>query len=231
MSAGGDYSKLNKLLLIAGLVYLLWPQLKQSFASLGVQVPDLSRLLPVPSNVTAAGFVGAGPSSTAAPGGSPSPSALGVIGGTVSSIATVAAGTTASLATIGIISGVGAVGVILAWGIIKQGWFRGGQEGVVVNPARDQYLALFAPLDPLRDSRNPPGFFGLAWLLEQLAAGQGGPQGVFGQLTGAHTKAQLESAVNAIQGLIAGNRTKVEQLWEYARRDASAPQRSVTAAA
>lgn len=232
-AAGGDYSRLNKLLLIAGLLYFLWPQIKQSFGALGVQVPDLSRLLPAPaSSVTGLQFAGGGVPAPAPPGGGPGGGGgLGAIAGGVTRAVGAASAAGAGALAIGIASGVGAVAAILAWGILEKGWFRGGEEGTVVNPARDQYLAQFAPLDYMRDSRNPPGFFGLAWLLEQLAPGQGSPGGAFEQLTGAHKKDQLVAAVNTITGIISVHRDKAVQLWEYARRDSAAPQRAVTAAA
>lgn len=235
--AGGDYAKINKLLLLAGVLVLLWPQIRQAFASMGVQLPDLSRLLPTaggrPLTDAELASIQLAPAggATAAPGGGPrGGSAIGAIGGTVTSAVSAAAGAGASAMAIGLATGVGAVAAVVAWGVIKQGWFRGGQEGVVVNPARDQFLAQFAVLDPSRDRSNPPGFYGLAWLLEALSPGNG-TGGAFAQLTGAHTKAQLESAVGTIQSIIAANRDKAAQLWEYARRDSAAPQRSVTPAA
>jgi hypothetical protein len=220
----GEHAKLNKLLLIAGLVYLVWPQLRQAFASLGVQLPDMSRLLPVPQNVTEAGLLPAGP--PAAGPGTGGGSVVGAIGGTATSVIGAASAAGASLATIGLATGIGAAAVIIAWGVMKQGWFRGGQEGIVVNPARDHFLAHFAPLDYMRDSSNPPGFYGLSWVLTELGEG---PR--FAAVAQAHTKAQLEAAVAAVQGVIAANKAKFAQLWEYARRDPSAPQRAVTAAA
>ena len=44
-------------------------------------------------------------------------------------------GSTALLAT-----GIAAAGALLFWGISQKGWFRGGEEGIRVNPARDQFL-------------------------------------------------------------------------------------------
>lgn len=42
-------------------------------------------------------------------------------------------------------AGIGAVVTLFAWGIGEKGWFRGGEEGVKVNPARDQLLAAWGP--------------------------------------------------------------------------------------
>jgi hypothetical protein len=41
------------------------------------------------------------------------------------------------------ITGVAAGAAILAWGIIEKGWFRGGEEALKVNPARDTYLQAY----------------------------------------------------------------------------------------
>lgn len=231
---GGDYSRINKLLFLVAIAYYFWPQIKQQLGALGVQVPDLSRLLPAPaSSVTGLSLPGAGGSSSApvvqAPGAGGG-SVVGSIGGAVGSAAGIAATAGAGALTIGLVSGIGAIAGVLAWGILKEGWFRGGEEGVVVNPARDRYLGQFAPLDYMRDNRNPPGFYGLAWLLEQLAPGNG-TGGAFAQLTAAHKKTQLEAAINNITAIIGAHREQAIQLWDYARRDSSAPQRSVTAAA
>jgi hypothetical protein len=47
----------------------------------------------------------------------------------------VATGVTGSLA----LTGYGAAAALLVWGITRKGWFRGGEEGVYVNPARDDF--------------------------------------------------------------------------------------------
>lgn len=228
-SGGGDYAKLNKLLIIAALVYYLWPQLRQAFGSLGLQLPALPAGA---RGVQPLGLYGnPDPGAVVAPpGGGTTSSGVGAVGGVATTAIGALAGAGLGAGALLAATGIGAAAAIIAWGVIKQGWFRGGQEGVVVNPARDQFLAQFAPLDVLRDGRNPPGFYGLAWMLEQLAAGQG-TGGAFAALTGAHTKAQLEAAVSTVQGLVASNSARFAQLWEYARRDPSAPQRAVSAAA
>jgi len=231
----GDYRQVNKLLLVGGLLYLLWPQIRQAFGGLGVQLPDVSRLLPaslthpaiLPGVTGAEQLAGA----TAPPGGGGQPSGIGAIGGVATTAIGAAATAGASAAAIAATAGVAAVGLIIAWGVTKQGWFRGGQEGVVVNPARDSFLAQFAPMDYTRDGRNPPGFYGMAWLLEAIEPGAGQGDGLYGELQHAHTKAAFDAAVTKIQALLAANREKAAQLWEYARRDPAAPQRSVTPAA
>lgn len=71
--------------------------------------------------------------------------------------------------TIGATAGIGA-GVLLAWAIWKKGLFRGGAEHGF-NPKRDQFLGQFAQFDSHRDSKNPPGFYGLSELLASTTGG------------------------------------------------------------
>jgi hypothetical protein len=62
------------------------------------------------------------------------------------------AGSTALLAT-----GIGAAGALLVWGITQKGWFRGGEEGVKVNPARDAFMDEFVKVyygDPYSFTRE-----------------------------------------------------------------------------
>lgn len=65
--------------------------------------------------------------------GSAASTALGVTTGLASTGAIAAS--TALLAT-----GIAAAAGLLVWGIVQKGWFRGGEEGVQVNPARDQFI-------------------------------------------------------------------------------------------
>lgn len=94
-----------------------------------------------------------------------------------------------------------AAGIVLAWGIKQKGWFRGGEEGVKVNPARDKFLAQFAQYQPpgVGDSRNPPGFYGLAALLSQTHNDR-----LFSALTAAHTMKEFQAAEQAIAQSLAG---------------------------
>jgi len=57
--------------------------------------------------------------------------------GTAAGIAT-AAGLATS--TVLLATGIGAAAALLVWGITQKGWFRGGEEGIRVNPARDEFL-------------------------------------------------------------------------------------------
>lgn len=45
---------------------------------------------------------------------------------------------TGALGTLAL-TGYGAIAALLIWGITRKGWFRGGEEGVAVNPARDNF--------------------------------------------------------------------------------------------
>lgn len=133
-----------------------------------------------------------------APGNMPSPSsasnsplpgaAVSVGGAGIAAAAGL--GTVASIATAGIAAGVG----LIAWGIMDKGWFRGGEEGVQVNPARDRFLAQFGPYDYMRDNSNPPGFYGLSNILTIL----GVHDRLFPELTNAHTMAAFTQATTDI---------------------------------
>lgn len=77
-------------------------------------------------------------------------SGTGAIAATTSA-AGIALGTTSGLASAGAIAGstallttgIAAAAGLLVWGIVQKGWFRGGEEGVVVNPARDQFIQVW----------------------------------------------------------------------------------------
>lgn len=73
------------------------------------------------STVAAGGAAAAGTAGTAGGGGA-------LIGGT--------AGTVTAIA-------IPAAAAILSWGIATEGWFRGGEEGIRVNPARDGWFNWF----------------------------------------------------------------------------------------
>jgi hypothetical protein len=111
-------------------------------------------------------------------------------------------------------TGIGAIGGVLAWGVLRQGWFRGGEEALVVNPARDQFLAQFAPIDPYTDAANPQGFYGLAWLLAELGDGDR----LHRALRSAETKKTLERSVLDIQEYLAQNEPRAITLWNTALR-------------
>lgn len=159
-----------------------------------------------PSSIAtqAIGLIGAGSTAVAAwlaAGGSTAAAgAAGATAATGGASAGSTAGATAgaglgTAATIGITAGIGG-GIILAWAIWKKGLFRGGDEALHVNPARDQFLAQFAKWDYMRDSRNPPGFYGLALLLSILTPNDS--QGLFAALTRADTMPKFNGAVAAI---------------------------------
>lgn len=62
-----------------------------------------------------------------------------VAGATASAVGAAGVAASAALAA----TGVAAAGALIVWGIVEKGWFRGGEEGVKVNPARDEYWAPF----------------------------------------------------------------------------------------
>jgi hypothetical protein len=117
---------------------------------------------------------------------------IGAVGtaGTTAALGGTAAVSAAAVATAGIAAGVG----ILAWGITSKGWFRGGEEGIKVNPARDAFLAQFAKYDYITDAANPPGFYGLSLILTRLNA-----HDLFDQLAHAQTMDAFTRATTAIE--------------------------------
>jgi hypothetical protein len=88
-------------------------------------------------------------------------------------------------------------GLALGLGIWKKGWFRGGQEGIAVNPARDRFLRQFGPPGTGEGS----GFHTLAALLTQLT-GQPGGGALFAALTSADTMKEFTSASTRILTLL-----------------------------
>jgi hypothetical protein len=52
----------------------------------------------------------------------------------------IAAGAGLATSTVLLTAGIGAAAALLVWGITQRGWFRGGEEGIRVNPARDEFL-------------------------------------------------------------------------------------------
>lgn len=117
-------------------------------------------------------------------------------------------GTTALIA-----SGIAAAGGILAWGIIVKGWFRGGEEALFVNPARDDFKALFARFNPYRDvasDPNGPGFYGFAWLMHEL-----GRDDLMRRFNAADTRKEWEAVALEIEQTLVTNATQVEYLRDF----------------
>lgn len=55
------------------------------------------------------------------------------------------------------LTGYGAAAALLVWGITRKGWFRGGEEGIYVNPARDDFTDVWICVffgDPKSFSRD-----------------------------------------------------------------------------
>jgi len=98
-----------------------------------------------------AGLLGIGGSTAAAGAGAAAAATgggAGVVGATAGGI-----GLAGTVAITGGIAG----GVLLTWAVWKKGLFRGGEEALLVNPDRDQFLA-----QPAISSR-PDGSDGSAW--------------------------------------------------------------------
>jgi len=66
--------------------------------------------------------------------------------GAATSAAGIAAGAGAAALTVALVAGVFAGAAILVWGIVKRGWFRGGEEALHVNPARDELIDVTATI-------------------------------------------------------------------------------------
>lgn len=149
------------------------------------------------------------PQPSARPGsvGVPVPVQVGIGAGT-----TIAGAAVAGTLSTGLLAatGIGAAGAILAWAIGAKGLFRGGEEGIYVNPARDAFLANFAELDAWRDTRNPHGFSGLAALMWHL---DGQTDAAAVQVFRADTRKAFEAAVENVSRIAQRNPTLTNQTW------------------
>jgi len=150
----------------------------------------------------AGGFWDVGPAGTSSPFLAPgrSPTGAPVAPGFPGAAQTLTGAAASGFAAAGPI---GAAAATVAAGVAALGWGRGGEEGIAVNPARDQFLAQYATLDPTRDGRNPPGFYGLHWLLRNVNAQTG--QALFDALLKADTMAEFSVAVSDVQAFLQTN--------------------------
>lgn len=123
--------------------------------------------------------------------------ASGVATGAASTAATVAT-TGLTLATGALTFGIGAGAAVLGWAIADKGLFRGGEEGVKVNPARDQFLSQFGP----GGTDAASGFGKLAAMLTTIT---GEPDGshYFKALITAHNMDDFSRATREIQAVLA----------------------------
>lgn len=118
----------------------------------------------------------------------------------------VSVGTSAASVGLGLTSGtalamtgIGAGAGLLTWGILDQGWFRGGEEGVKVNPNRDRFLSQFG--DPSNKDVGGAGH-NLASQLTAWGIGAGGGQ-PFVNLQRADTMDAFVPTTRAIQAIYA----------------------------
>lgn len=135
------------------------------------------------------------PARQAPPNNQPIAGAAVSVGGAALSAAA-GIGSAAAIATAGIAAGVG----LLAWGIMDKGWFRGGEEGITVNPNRDEFLSQFSNFDYYRDNANPPGFYGLNLIL--VTAFPDRQAALQSALSQAHTEATFQVAANNIAAAV-----------------------------
>lgn len=93
----------------------------------------------------------------------------GVALGTSVGTALVGPGTVAGALSAGALAatGIGAGAALLTWAIVKKGLFRGGEEGITVNPARDEWILQFGDT-----SWNPEtsGWIKLSRILAEISA-------------------------------------------------------------
>lgn len=108
-------------------------------------------------------------------------------------------------------TGIGAAAAVLTWAITSKGLFRGGEEGIRVNPMRDDFLGHFAPLDQWRDARNPPGFSGFAALVHYVTGSDGLAVSVFR----ADREASFKAAVDAASAALASDQARTQAGWAY----------------
>lgn len=147
-----------------------------------------------------------------APPGATSPGAQAQIGSLSagSGALATALGLSASAAT-AIAGGAG----ILAYLIIQKGLFRGGEEALYVNPARDEYKKLFAVFNPYRTvDQNGPGFYGLAWLLHEIGGDRG--DALMGEFNRADSKREFETVTRDIEALLNSQVERVRELRRFA---------------
>jgi len=193
------------LVILIGGIILLWPQISQAFTTgaIGGRTGTGGRLPPTDGTLFPPDGPLDGPTVPGAPGGS---------------VGTRIAGSGAGMAALlgashPYVAAVILAGSFIAWGITQKGWFRGGEEGVIVNPERDEFKSLFAHLNPYSSScsdSNGPGFYGLAWLLNQL-----GRDDLMTKFNEASNRSEFEAAVNEIDMLMASSAPRVAELVNY----------------
>jgi len=137
--SGADW--LPVVVIAGGVGVYLWS--RGDLAAIGLPPPGAGRA----SGASPAGGIGqpvtTADQAVAGQGVSPAPTvgrlAVPLVGSAVGTAAAAGAGGLA----LGAVAGVAAGGVLLAWAIIDKGLFRGGEEGVKVNPARDRFFDAF----------------------------------------------------------------------------------------
>jgi hypothetical protein len=208
-----DKKSLLVIVVMAGGLYLLYrvgkasgsPMVGSSF--LDTLFPGLDNLTPAQrallpyQRTTAAGNVMSLPTEPAsAPMAQPTGAgvaAIGLVGGSAVTAATIASKLSLGLSGGLVATGIGAGAAVIAWGVIDKGWFRGGEEGVKVNPNRDVFLSQFANFDYTRDSSNPPGFYGLSLVLTHANR-----HDLFDALVQSRTVDAMTAAINQIVAVV-----------------------------
>lgn len=205
-------AKLFALIALGGVgLYLIWRTTRGTEGELGDALSIFDPIFGSPSTVPSIGTNGPGN----VPGSrTTAPSSLGTTAiGTGASVGGIAATAGASVGTIAAITAGAAGAALLAWGIIAKGWFRGGEEALQVNPARDDFVATFVPVHKaVFGVIYPPQTYDTSvrdgdwkYLYAEVLAHfdpNVGPQ-LTSALQAADTKAEFDAAVKNIQSFVA----------------------------
>jgi hypothetical protein len=177
----------------------IWNAIRQAFSNiLAAMVQDflqgfLRKALASMAGGALGGALGAGGGAAA------TTAATAVAGGAAGGTAAAGAGLGATIAGLATnpftIAAAGAL--VLGLGIGKKGWFRGGEEGIAVNPARDTFLKQFGGPGTGEGS----GFHTLASMLTNLT-GQPGGGAPFRALMSADTMQEFSKATADIMLLL-----------------------------
>ena len=130
----------------------------------------------------------------------------GPSGGSIALKSGVTVGTGAAIGAIGpgsvlagtLTAGIGAAVGVLAWAIGSKGLFRGGEEALYVNPARDRYIQFWGPPGTGPES----GFSRLAARLTEITGEPNGSH-YFAALKAADTIDKLIESTGQIQQVFA----------------------------
>lgn len=166
------------------------------------QTLDYAEVAPgVYQPVTASGQP-AGPATSEVPTGARIVQAAGSAGLAIGTAAAAPGALSAAAVAIPI---VGAAAGLLTWGILDQGWFRGGEVGISVNPRRDRFLLQFGP-----GGFEPTS--GVTVMHQQLNVwlGEANGEAATQALLGAESDDELTAVEKQIAGIYAQHGVRIE---------------------